>query len=185
VTVRSSLTNHEMKQELLPRRLSTCMQVSALARTLQAQLLCEILRRIRRPTPPELVLNFSRPFENFLRALLAENLQQRLSVEVFRPCALLQQQSFNTLLRIATLRLHLACALLARLLCLSALLEEMRTKSSLIEPFSQRTPCGQIQLHSLQESSGSLRETIETHSLTLSDFNSTMKSHTQHIKANV
>jgi hypothetical protein len=33
--------------------------------------------------------------------------------------------------------------------------------------------------------SGSIRETIETHSLFLSDFNSTMKSHTQHIKENV
>jgi hypothetical protein len=42
-----------------------------------------------------------------------------------------------------------------------------------------------IRLHSLQEFSSSIRETIETHSLTLLDFNSTMKAHTQHIKANV
>jgi hypothetical protein len=33
--------------------------------------------------------------------------------------------------------------------------------------------------------SGSDRETIETHSFFLSDFNSIMKSYTQHIKENV
>ena len=64
-------------------------------------------------------------------------------------------------------------------------LEEMRTKAISKWTLQSRTPCGQIQLHSLQESSGSLRETIETHSLFLLDFNSTMKSHTQHIKENV
>jgi hypothetical protein len=42
-----------------------------------------------------------------------------------------------------------------------------------------------IQLHSLQESLGSIREIIETHSNSLSEFYSTMKSHTQHIKESV
>jgi hypothetical protein len=43
-------------------------------------------------------------------------------LKLLRPCTLLQQQSLNALLRFTTLRLHSACALLARLLCLSALL---------------------------------------------------------------
>ena len=51
-----------------------------------------------------------------------------------------------------------------------------------VEP-PQRTLCGGIQLHSMQESPGSNRETIETYSrLSLTDLKSTMKSNTQHIK---
>jgi hypothetical protein len=66
---------------------------------------------------------------------------------------------------------------------LLAISTSMTLTSSNVEDRTPRTLCGQIQLHSLQEFSGSLRETIETYSLILSDFKSTMKSHTQHIKA--
>jgi hypothetical protein len=46
----------------------------------------------------------------------------------------------------------------------------------------QRTLCGGIQLHSMQESPGSNKETIETHSLNLSGYEPDMKSHMQYIK---
>jgi hypothetical protein len=46
----------------------------------------------------------------------------------------------------------------------------------------QRTLCGGILLHSMQESPGSNRETIETHTLILSGYEPDMQSHMQHIK---
>ena len=55
-------------------------------------------------------------------------------------------------------------------------------ESLTVEP-PQRTLCGGIRLHSMQESPGSNRETIETYSrLSLTDFEFARKSYTQHIK---
>ena len=56
-----------------------------------------------------------------LHTLLAANIQPLPSVESFLPYAHLQQQFLSASLRSTTLRLHLACALLARLLCPTAL----------------------------------------------------------------
>jgi hypothetical protein len=46
----------------------------------------------------------------------------------------------------------------------------------------QRTLCGGIRLHSMQESPGSNREKIETHSLILSGFEPDKQLHKQHIE---
>jgi hypothetical protein len=51
---------------------------------------------------PEIFHDFQVLQENSLHTLLAENLQSRLSVEVLRPYAHLQQQSFNASLRFTT-----------------------------------------------------------------------------------
>jgi hypothetical protein len=73
-------------------------------------------------------LSFSHGFKfserNSLIALLAATFKYFQVFEYFDSCAHLQQQSFNSLLRFATLRLLLACALLARLLYSTALLGE-------------------------------------------------------------
>lgn len=60
---------------------------------------------------------FTSLYEDLLHTLLAEKLQIRLSIGTLRSCALLQQKSFNYLLRIATLILRPACACLAWLWC--------------------------------------------------------------------
>jgi hypothetical protein len=69
----------------------------------------------------------SHDFESFRKpflSLLAVDFQTLPSVGIFRLCAHLQQQSLNTSLRFATLRLHSTYTLLAWLLCLTVLLCE-------------------------------------------------------------
>jgi hypothetical protein len=142
-------------------------KVSAPARTLRCTTsLCEILRQIRRPTPPELVRRLLKSLqENFLHALLAENLQQLLSVEVLRSCALLQQKSSTPLLRIATLSLRLACACLARLWCQICTSENLEQKLSLLEPCSHALLADKFNCTPCRNSLVQDRETIETNSL--------------------
>jgi hypothetical protein len=134
-------------------------------------------------------LSFSHFFKfskgNSLLALLAANLQSRLSVEV---SSTLRMPAAAVLQRFTQVRnpesftqpahsLHGSCN------PIHFWVNENQSYPYLnpLSTHSLRT----IRLHSLQESSGSNRETIETHSFTPSDFNSTMKSYTQHIKANV
>jgi hypothetical protein len=78
---------------------------------------------------------------------------------------LLQQQSSNLFLRIATLRLRLACARLARLRCQICTSENLEQKFPLSEPFCQRTPCGRFNCTPCRNPLVPDRETIETNSL--------------------
>jgi hypothetical protein len=84
---------------------------------------------------------------------------------------------FSDLLLRSSVRPALTCT--ARIIQINSGLNE--NESLTVEP-PQRTLCGGIQLHSMQESPGSNRETIETHSLILSGFEPDMQSHMQHIE---
>jgi hypothetical protein len=159
---------------------SPARKLATLPSNFKSQLVLAVLQQTQRPILPELfpqLLVFRK--KTPLHALLAANLQPRLSVEAPRLCARLQQQSFNTLLRFATLRLlsslHTPC--MAPVTQIHFWVNENQSYLYLnpLSTHSLRT----IRLHSLQEFSGSNRETIETHSFFLSDSKLNMKSHTQ------
>jgi hypothetical protein len=75
----------------------------------------------------------------------------------------------STLAQIHNPKLHLAYALLARLLCLSAPFERMRTKETLYEP-PINALLADTSTALLAGTLGSNRETIETHFIILSQF---------------
>jgi hypothetical protein len=118
------------------------------------------------------LLSFSSSFKSSERipllAPLAATFKHFQVLEVFdsmHSCS----NSPSTLAQVFNPKLHLACALLAWLLCLSALWVNENKSYLYLNPLSMHS-LQTLQLHSLHESSGSNRETIETHSFFPSDF---------------
>jgi hypothetical protein len=129
-----------------------------------APLLYTVLQRTQRPILPKLSqLQISQ--EKLSRALLAANLQPRLSVEVFDPAHSYNRNISILLLRITTLRLRLACACLAWLRSPTCTSENLEQKLPLFEPLCQRTPCGRFNCTPCKNYRVQDRETIESNSL--------------------
>jgi hypothetical protein len=181
-TVCSSFEKSAKRLSVPPWNSSTCAQTcSTYLNTSQHKLPVLPFNGFEGLTLPELSQLLI--FQGTLHAFLAANIQLLLSVESLTlrtPAAAVLQ----LLLGFATLNFtrpahsfHSSCAQLH--------FHRDENKSYLyLNPLSTHS-LRTLRLQSLQEFSGSNRETIETHSFFLSDFNSNMKSYTQHIKENV
>ena len=113
------LLDASLKRQSIPAETcspSMCLQLP-LKTLFGTNLLHSHLVRSQRFYPSWAYPLFTSLYEDLLHALLSEKLQIRLSIGTLRSCALLQQKSFNSLLRIATLSLRLSCTHLAWIWC--------------------------------------------------------------------